>query len=812
MSNKRFATLVAKTTGKWIAGLTAFGVISVVAGVLASGFILPAVTVVQGATKKATAMFDALPGELGEEVLAQKSYIYWKDGSLMATYFDENREVVPLDEISQYMQDAVVALEDRRFWQHGGIDVIGMARAFVANSGEDGGAQGASTITQQYVKNVLIEQALDKEDYEGVRKATEVSYARKLREAKIAMSLEKKLTKEQILQGYLNIAQFGQNIYGVQAAAQYYFGVDAKDLNLVQSATIAAITSQPNGHDPTKHPEANKTLRDRTLEMMMNEGYITRAEYEAAVAQSFDDYKDIHKTNVGCQKADKKGGAGFFCDYVTYVIKNSPEFGSTPESRMRLLKRGGLKIYTTLNKKTQQQAKDAIEATISKDDTSGLGIALSAVEPGTGKILAMAQNRDFTPGATSKKQRSTSVNYNTDIDYGGSSGFQVGSTFKVLVLAEWLRDGHGLQEPFFANKSVYNDSTWQAKGCWEGGVYKVLGKWEVANSTTNLSVGDAMRATASSVNRAYVAMESKLDLCSIKKTLEKMGVHRADNGDWNIGPSMVLGTNEIAPLTMASAYATFASGGMYCKPVAITKVLDADGESLPIPEPDCKRAFSQDVAWGVAKAMKGVMEGGGTGTPARLSERIWQAGKTGTTDSQIAVAFGGFTKQVASFVWVGNPDENQPMRNLTINGVYYDKASGGRLPGLAWKKFMDDYLKGKEDIPFPEPNLKTQKGDPIEVPSVIGKTVSQARLLAEDIGLMLQESSEEYSNDYPEGIIFWQSPSSGKVYPTENVYLNVTVSKGPKPKDEEDKANVLGKKAKPGKDDDETEVNKGRER
>jgi membrane peptidoglycan carboxypeptidase len=824
MSSGRFAAFVAKTTGKWIAGLTAFGLISVAGGVLASGFVLPGVTALEKVTEGASELFDSLPQELGEEVMAQKSYIYWKDGSLMATYYDENRDVVPLSEISQYMQDAVVALEDKRFWEHGGVDLIGMARAFVKNSGgdDDSGTQGASTLTQQYVKNILIEQALAVDDYEGVRKATEVTYSRKLREVKLALSLEKQLTKEQILEGYLNIAQFGLNLYGVQAAAQYYFGVDAADLNLVQSATIAAITSQPTGHDPTKHPEANKTIRDATLKVMLEEGYISKSEYDAAVAQTVESTLDVHPTSVGCQKADSKTGAGFFCDYVTYVIKNSEEFGKTVEERVRLLKRGGLKIYTTLDKSVQTKAKNAVEDTVPKNDTSALGIALSSVEPGTGEILAMAQNRDFTPGQTSSKKRSTSVNYNTDFDYGGSSGFQVGSTFKVFILAEWLKQGHGLNEHFAGNRSDYSNSVWQAKGCTDSGTYTVQGQWTPANSTRDLPDATAVSATAWSVNRAYIAMEYRLDLCSILKTLETMGIHRADYQEWNIGPSMVLGTNEVAPLTMAAAYATFASGGIYCRPIAITRVTGADGEDLDVPQPDCQRVMSKDVAYGVAAAMKAVLTQG-TGTTVQLEGYREAAGKTGTTDEQIAVTFGGFTPQVATFVWVGGPDRNTSMRGLTINGEYYDKATGGRLPGKAWKIFMNDYLRGKEEIKFPVPNEQTQLGEQVEVPSVIGKTLYDAQKIADESGFLVKESSQEYDNTVPEGTIIWQSPlPDSKIYPSQSYIINVTVSKGPKPNDAEDEDNVLGEDSGGGDDEaaddggggseDEPGENEGRER
>jgi membrane peptidoglycan carboxypeptidase len=784
MPNGRIARLVALTTSKWVAGIAAFGVISVGGGIVASAMVLPGVAVLQGVAETATDVFDALPDELGIDEVAQSSHIYAADGRLLATYYEENRIVVPLTEISQAMQDAVVALEDKRFWEHGGIDLTGMARAFVNNMGDSTERQGGSTLAQQYVKNVLLERAVSTGNVEEVRKVTEVSYSRKLREAKLAIALEKEIGKEKILEGYLNIAQFGSSLYGVEAAARYYFGgISAKDLNPVQAATIAAIANSPNAFDPSLYPEANEERRNLALRAMSDEGYITRTEYDEAKAQSVVSTLDITEVTTGCAGANKLAGSAYYCDYVVAVIRNSPEFGETPEERIRLLKRGGLEIYTTLDRKVQKQALNAVRETIPKNDVSGVGIALSSIEPGTGRILAMAQNWDYANGETTKK-RETAVNWNTDKDYGGSSGFQSGSTFKPFVLAEWLNDGHSLGEKFPAARPNYSNTDWKAEGCMDGDVVHV-DEWKVANSTQGGGYMDAVGATARSVNTAYVAMEFQLDLCKIYKQLEKMGIHRADGTDWRLLPSMVLGSNEVAPLTMAAGYATFAAGGIYCKPVAITEVRDPSGRKLPIPEADCKRAMSSEVAAGVTYALEQVMKSG-TGVNRKIADGRPQAGKTGTTDSNVAVWFCGYTPQVATAVWAGFPTGSKALVNMMIGGEFFRRAYGGLLPGKAWQKFMTAYLEGKEVVPFPEVSEETQRGRRYPVPNVVGLTMSAAEAKAYGEGFSVSEGSREYSDTVPKGEIIAQSPGGGAEVFLESSVISVVVSRGPEPPRESD--------------------------
>jgi len=745
-----------------------------VAGVAGAALLLPGVDIAAVGTTASVDIFDALPEELELVPLAQSSHIYTSDDQLLATFYFQDRTEVPLDMISLPMQHAVVALEDKRFYEHVGVDWQGTVRAFVSNAVENQ-VQGGSTLTQQYIKNLLINKALAMDNPTEAIEARELSFQRKIREAKLAISLEKRLTKDQILEGYLNIAQFGPSQYGVESAARYYFGQHAADLTAIQAATIAAIAQSPNRLDPVSQPRANQARRDATLKIMLEEGYINLDTYVEAVQVNVEDTLNITPSPTGCALANKLSGSSFFCEYVVSVIRYSPEFGETQRERDNLLRRGGLRIQTTIDLERQAQALEALNNTIPQDDASGVAMALTAVEPGTGKIIAMAQNRDYGKPSDANP-RPTTVNYNVDKAYGGSSGFQAGSTFKPFTLAAWLNDGHTLREAFDGSRRSYNNTLWKAR-CFEGGSLKQIA-WNVSGAGG--SAMNAVSATAYSSNGAYAAMEFQLDLCDITDLTQSMGLERADGTDWRITPSMVFGTNEITPLAMASAYATFASGGIYCQPVAITQITDAAGEELEIPGADCHRVLDETVAAGVTYALKEVIAHG-TGTSARIWDGRPQAGKTGTTDAHVAVWFAGYTAQLAAAVWAGFPEGNIPMQSLYING-YYHTPWGGTLAAGTWGKFMNNAMAGLEAIQFPEPPPAMLRGKQITVPQVTGLTLGEASQKLSYSGFSLQVSQEVFSDNAP-GTILSQSPSGGSITYMEpgRTTITVVVSKGPEP-------------------------------
>ncbi|MGO1926958.1 MAG: transglycosylase domain-containing protein, partial [Brachybacterium tyrofermentans] len=410
--------------------------VSALAGVLLAAFFLPAVSASSKVAEDGVALFESYPTELEVEPLNEASRIEASDGSLLATFYTENRIMVPLEEISPYMQHAVIAVEDRRFYEHGGVDAKGMIRAFASNA-SGGATQGGSTLTQQYVKNALLMDAVQKGDQEGINEATAQTYSRKAKEAKLAISLEKRWSKDEILNAYLNVAQFGPSQYGVETGSRHYFSKNAKDLNPGEAALLAGITNGPNQYDPVSHPEAGEKRRNEVLGDMKREGYITDEEYDKYTAQPVEDMLKIQNLRAGCADA---GDGGFFCDYVTRSLLNDPEFAPTYEERRKLLYGGGLTIKTTLDPEKQATAKDILQRKVPGDSENGFGLSIVTVEPGTGKILTMAENRTFNPYQDAKPGE-TAINYNVPQALGGSNGFPVGSTFKPFVLQEWLKSG-----------------------------------------------------------------------------------------------------------------------------------------------------------------------------------------------------------------------------------------------------------------------------------------------------------------------------------------------------------------------------------
>ncbi|WP_066039572.1 transglycosylase domain-containing protein [Herbiconiux solani] len=675
--------------------------LSVAAGLLITVMAVPAVAVTGVYASRSVDVLNTLPDYIRPTTLAQKSEIYAtnSDGSntLLATVFDQNRQEVGWDDISQFVKDAVVSTEDPRFYEHSGVDIASTLRAAVGNVASGGVESGASTITMQYVRNILVQQAemMDtKEERDAAyAAATTESVDRKLTEMRLAIALEKQYTKDDILLGYLNIANFGGSVYGIEAAAQYYYSVSAKDLTLAQAASLAATVNEPNGlriDEPDNVADNEARRNEDVLASMLKQKSITQAQHDEAVATPVT--PQITQPTTGCQAA--QNGAAYFCDYVTYIVKNDPTFGDTSDARWQHFKQGGYKIYTTLNTELQANADETMKKYIpSNSDEADLGSTIVTVEPGTGRILAMAQNTNFNDDPDSTDPGATAINYNTDIDYGGSSGFQVGSTYKVFALAQWLKDGHSLSDRVSGNERVWDTGTF-TNSCEEMG-----GPWDPANDgSSRPGTMSVQSALTNSVNNAFVAMTQEMDLCQIKDTAQSLGVHRADGADLNTLPSSVLGINEIAPLTMAAAYAGIAANGLYCQPVAIDKILDPEGDDVTPPPADCKQALDPGIAATLAYAMLGPIESG-TATASDPDDGITHIGKTGTTDNEKDTWMVGASTKAATAVWVGNVTGN-----VSMNDVYPNDYTGSTVRHRIWRSVMtaNDDVLGGGDFPDPE--------------------------------------------------------------------------------------------------------------
>lgn len=693
-----------------LALLLTFVLLAGVGGLLMAGLVIPVAAATSTVTNGGVEAFNDLPTELEPQPLAQASNIYAADGTtLLARLYSDNREVVPLDQISENLQHAAIAVEDRRFYTHGGIDPQGMARALVSNlRGGDDQRQGASTLTQQYVKNVLIDLAKREDDLAAVQAASESTISRKLREAKLAIALEKRMTKDEILEGYLNIAQFGSSVYGVQAASQRYFGVDASDLSIVQAATIAGITQSPNANDPIRNPDNSERRRNAVLKSMYEVQYITKDEYDEARTTPLDQTLNPQPINQGCEGAGGAINAGYFCDYVTKVIMSDPVFGEDRADRYALLYQGGLNITTTLNVDIQEIINRELQGSVPVDNEYGFAIAGAMVAPGSGQILGMSQNSTYSTDESA--QYSTQVNYSTGSAYGGSNGFQPGSTFKAFVLAQWFESGHTLRETVSANERRWTVADFlentPAASC--DASLPGTKPWQPKNADGkaggNISVA---RATNDSVNTAYVAMQAQMNLCDIAATADRIGFAPADGGAVQPRMTMTLGTQETSPLGMANAYATFASGGVRCDPVAILSVTRGD-EELPIPSANCTEALSTATANAMNYALEGVLKEGGAKRSALAGRTA--AGKTGTTNSNNDAWFVGYTKEASMAIWMGHPLKERSLANSWINGEYNQFVYGSTIAAPTWKRIMDQAVGGNENLPLNDAIAPEQLG------------------------------------------------------------------------------------------------------
>lgn len=652
-----------------------------------AGIALPAAGALGLAAKGSVQGFDEIPDNLKSPALSQRTTILDSKGGQIATVYSRDRTVVDLKDISPYMQKAIVAIEDSRFYQHGAIDLKGVLRALNQNAQNGGVAQGASTLTQQLVKNYFVEEAGD--DPTKVAQATQQTLGRKVRELKYAIQLEEKLGKKKILENYLNITFFGEQAYGIEAAAQRYFSKPAKDLNLQESALLAGIVQSPSRYDPV-NDEAEATKRRNTVLQRMAEVHDI-SQQEADQAKEAKLGLKVSQPKNGCITAVK--GASFFCKYVENVFLTDPVFGKTKEARAKLWNQGGLTIRTTLDPQAQKSVQSSIKSHVNKSDS--VATAATLVEPGTGKIVGMGQSRPYGYG-----KNETEYNYSVDRDMGGSNyGFPTGSTFKPFVAAAALEEGRPATQQYPSPYEMAYPSPVQT--C-SSKPWTNLTNEKLSNESTEEKGPYALKtAMAKSVNTYFVQMISDIGICPVVKMTDKLHVVQGNGDKLPEVPAITLGSKGISPLTMASAYATFASRGMYCTPIAIESITQkADGreKSLEVPKSTCSRAMSEKTADTVNTLLQGVIDSG-TGQQAGLSDRD-NAGKTGTTDERKNAWFVGYTPNLSGAVWVGSPKQNVKMTGISIGGVYHDLVYGGQVPGPIWKDAMTGALVGKDSPSF----------------------------------------------------------------------------------------------------------------
>lgn len=582
--------------------------------------------------------------DLGE--LRTRSIVYDAYGNEFDVLYDvENREYAALDEIADELIQAVIAVEDKGFWDHHGVDAEAIGRALLQNVEAGGIEQGGSTITQQLIKNVVV--------------GSDLNLERKIPEAAMAMRLEDQLSKEEILEAYLNTVYFGAGAYGARAAAEVYFGVDVGELDWAQSALLAGLIANPTAAEPTRHPERAAQRRAIVLASLLEQGKIRQWQHDA--------YADTPLPAERHVPAEWEP-SNYFIEEVRRRLLDDPRLGETVEERAEALFANGLRVYTTYDPIAQAQAEAAVAEYLPDDDRNFV-IALAAVEPGSGQVRALIGGPGFD---------------SFEFNIATQKGRPTGSAFKTFVLAAAMEKGirpydiiNGVGRCDFDNPGGFPNP------------------YRVNNfGGSRGSVGTIRSQTLRSSNCAFVRLGLVVGLSNVASTAAAMGI-TTDLSDLPL--SMPLGPKDVTPLDMASAYATVANDGLAVDPIFITRVEDSQGNVLLENMPDPERAISEHSARLVTSLLKANVRGG-TGTRARLPDQE-AAGKTGTAQDFYDAWFVGFTPYLSTAVWIGNPDEQVEMRN--VSGI--PRVTGGSIPARVWGHFNTAYHADREPIPFADP-------------------------------------------------------------------------------------------------------------
>jgi membrane peptidoglycan carboxypeptidase len=737
----------------------------VVAGLLVAGFLFPAVGAVGMASNQASDTVNNVSSDLVQSQVPLVSTITDKDGVPIAYVFDQNRFNTPPQAIADTMKAAIISIEDRRFFEHNGVDWRGTARAVTTNLSASGSAlegQGASTLTMQYVKNYLL-YAVARNDAERAA-AVESSPARKLREIRVALQLEKQLGKDEILARYLNIVFFGHNTYGVASAARTYFNTTPDRLTISQAALLAGMVRSPSTYDPVENPEQALARRNIVIAEMANVGSITSEQAAAAMAEPLGIQRPLTGLTNGCVGAGPADG--FYCQYTLDYLAAA---GFTEDK----LRRGGYLIRTNLDRRASDLAKRAANAEV-PTQTRGIANAMAIVEPGRERhaVRALVANRD----------------YGLDADAGQTSyalpslvqGFGAGSIYKIFTAAAMLEKGMGIENRVPVTNS-YTSRVFKN----EGRAYSVGNAGDYRNGSVSLQT-----ALAISPNTTFVALEDRLgSIDPVVNMAYRLGMRDslmardargrtiADAVKQEKRGSYTLGPEPTSPLDLANVAATLMSGGKWCPPTPLDAVLDRNGAPVKVPEPACEQAVPEGLANSLAVGLSKDDQPGGTAFAAAKAVN-WtrpMLGKTGTTTANRSAGFVGATPQYAGAVLVW-PDGSRPSPicdtdppRLCGNGNIF----GGKVPARTWFNAMVPMHEGLPVAPLPptEPRYVTGGGTP--VPDVVGQGENSARLTLERAGFRVNLETSE--SDAPSGTV--ASQSTRTAMPGDTV--TIVISTGP---------------------------------
>ena len=636
--------------------------------------------------------------------VAQTTRIYSADGKLLARLYLENRETIPISKMATDLVNGIVAVEDERFYEHNGVDPIGIVRAAVSNL-KGGDRQGASTITQQYIRQTILRD-----------EAFDISYARKVREAYLAMEVEKRHTKREILEMYLNTIYLGEGTYGAEAASRVYFSKGASGLTLAQAALIAGLAQSPSRLDPYDNPDGAVARRNEVLSAMLSNGYIDKKAYDEAVA-----------TKLSLLRSKDPRDGVYAAPYFVAHVKKQLQQQFSPA----VVFKGGLTVYTTLDMKLQRYAEDAIRAKL--NDSHDPEAALVSIDPRNGYVKALVGGKDY------QKRK---------FNLATQGSRQPGSSFKTFALVAAIEKG---MPPYFRI-----DSSSPAL------IPTKPKAWAVSNSEgSGRGLMTLEAATRASVNTVYARVAWEIGAKSIATTAKRMGITTPLSNY----PSIALGSQNVSPYEMASAYGTLATGGERFPPITITRVVDRNGAEIFKAKPKGTRVLKPTVAKAVTDILKGVIT---SGTARRAAIGRPAAGKTGTSQNYRDVWFVGYTPQLVTSVWVGHTTE----RPVYVNGSH---AFGGTVAAPIWASYMTRALAGQPKLNFPNAGNPTYTPSKFHIPvsrppSVTGLTLDSAARKLRGYGFTVSYS---YSSK-AKNTVLSQSFKNGKVA--------LNVSKGPEPK------------------------------
>jgi membrane peptidoglycan carboxypeptidase len=744
-----------------------------VAGLLVAGMLLPFAGGVGVAARNSVQAFDDQPCDVSPTTPAQASVIYTTNGKPIARFYSQNREIVPLAKIAPVARKAVVAIEDRRFYEHHGVDLQATIRALIENSRSGGVVQGGSTLTQQYIKQVRLYSATSVAQQKA---AVAQTTARKLIEAKCALTLEQKLRKDQILERYLNIAYFGSGAYGIQTAAKTYFGKSAAALTLPESAMLAGLVQSPSRYDPHLDKKAATARRNTVLDEMQSLGYVT-AKQNAQAKTVPVAVKPRRSTSKDCANANKAiPNAGFFCDYVKHYL-------STIGYPQRRLESGGFKIYTTLDPIIQRRSQAAVfgDMPANLHATS----VMDVLDTKTGKVRAMAVSKHY--GINKRDRRQTS----NGLGYKAVAG--AGSTYKLFVLVAALQRKIPL-EAF----TIDNTNSYKPTNC-----ASARGKKEVHNANPYpVKPYNLDEATYASVNTFFVALLDQQLACDLS-----MPVRDALNmGLLSLRPyaddiingqqfSFTLGPQKTSPLELASAYATVANDGRYCPPTPLERIVGPDGKTLGLPERPCSQQIDPAIAHTISQVLVKDTKPGFAGTANHRFTDYYAAGgsdiagKTGTasageTGLNSSAWFIGYTPNITASVATFDPDASSaPLQDVPG----YENASGevfGSFSAHIWNDALSSLLLGGPRWQFPPADPNVVNGNSVPVPSVVGQDVGTATQILANAGFGITVSNERRDAPLPPDRIAAQSPS-GRGLPGQKITVYLSSGQAPKPREEQ---------------------------